>query len=39
MYIVLCQGENKNVLILDQITTYVFVSKGIPVAYLNLNLS
>lgn len=39
MYIVLCQGENKNIIILDQITTYVFVSKGIQVAYVNLNLS
>ena len=41
MYIVLCQGENKNILILvidDQNTTYVFASKGTQVAYLNLNL-
>ena len=34
----LCQGENKNNLILDindQIITYVFTSKGTQVVYLN----
>ena len=42
IYIVLCQGKDENILILDvhvQNATYVFASKGIQVAYLNLNLS
>lgn len=37
-YIVLCQGENRNILVLDihdENTPYVFASKGIHVAYLN----
>ena len=39
MYVVLCQGENKNMLIQvsdDHYTTYIFASKGTHAAYLNL---
>jgi hypothetical protein len=42
MYIVLCQGENKNKCIqyIDdkKNTTYVFASKDTHASYLNLNL-
>ena len=40
IYIVLGQGENKNILVLeidDQDTTYIFAFKGTHVVYLNLN--
>ena len=42
IYIFLYQGENKNMFILDiddnNNTMYVFASKGIHVAYSNLNI-
>ena len=41
IYIVLCQGENLSVLVLDideQNTMHVFASKGIHAMCLNLNL-